>query len=91
MYQGIPNFVDIKKHETMLFYVLVVLGLVFVSFLMLGFNIFFRRKSFPETEIGHNREMQKLGLTCPKCEETAMHRKRKSQFNLNPAKLRMAR
>ncbi len=46
------------------------IGLVGVAFLALGINIFFRREGkFPETEIGHNKHMRELGITCTKCDE----------------------
>lgn len=28
------------------------------------FNIIFRKKDFPQTEVGHNDEMKKLGIRC---------------------------
>jgi hypothetical protein len=73
----------------MLTYLIIVLAIVVISFVFLGFNIFFRRKSFPETEIGRNKEMQKLGLTCPKCDEIRDHRKKKTIPRIDPGKLRI--
>ncbi|MBN1414891.1 MAG: hypothetical protein JW973_07310 [Bacteroidales bacterium] len=75
----------------MLEYLVIVLLIVIASFIFLGFNIFFRRKSFPETEVGHNREMRKLGLSCPKCDEIRIHRKPKSFPKINPDKLKIIR
>lgn len=46
--------------------VAVLIGLAFVG---LGFNIFFRRLAFPESEIGKNKQMKSLGLSCVKCDE----------------------
>ena len=44
--------------------------LVTLAFIALGIRIFFiKGGKFPETEVGRNREMRKLGLTCAKCEE----------------------
>ncbi len=44
--------------------------LVTLAFLGLGLNIFFtRNRTFPETEVGHNRHMKALGIHCTKCEE----------------------
>lgn len=48
---------------------IVVLILVTSAFLLLGMNVFFFRRKFPETEVGKNKDMHKLGLVCPKCEE----------------------
>lgn len=32
----------------------------------LGFNIIFRKKGFPDYDVGSNEEMQKLGIRCYK-------------------------
>jgi hypothetical protein len=46
------------------------------AFLALGIKIFFVKKGkFPETSVGHNKEMRKLGLTCPRQEEIICRRK----------------
>ena len=45
-----------------------------IAFIALGFNIFFRKKKFPQTEIGRNKEMRKLGITCAKSEEIKCRR-----------------
>jgi len=73
----------------MLPYLIIVLAIVVISFIFLGFNIFFRKRSFPETEIGRNREMRKLGLTCPKCDEIRDNRKKKTSSRIDPEKLRI--
>ena len=45
-------------------------GLIGIAFLGLGISIFFRRGGkFPETEIGKNKHMRELGITCTKCDE----------------------
>ncbi len=45
----------------------VVLGLCFLG---LGIKIFFSKEGrFPETEIGHNKEMRKRGIMCTRQEE----------------------
>ncbi len=37
--------------------------------LFLGTQILLKKKgSFPETHVGENKEMQKIGITCAKCE-----------------------
>ncbi|HUX54465.1 MAG TPA: hypothetical protein VMV56_08640 [Williamwhitmania sp.] len=53
----------------------VLLALMFIG---LGFNIFFRKKKFPETEVGHNKEMRKLGIKCARTEEILLFRKNKN-------------
>ena len=45
-----------------------------ISFLAIGFNIFFRKKKFPVTSVGGNKEMRKLGLSCAKHEELKCRR-----------------
>lgn len=48
---------------------LLVLSLIAISFMAIGFNIFFRKKKFPNTSVGGNKDMRKLGLSCAKHEE----------------------
>jgi len=64
--------------------------IVFVSILMLGFNIFFMKRKFPETSVGHNRNMRNLGLYCVKCEEQKKFRQEKTRFTLDAKKIRIA-
>lgn len=50
--------------------------LVGIAFIALGVGIFFLpKKSFPETEIGHNKEMKRLGIECAKCSEWRKYKK----------------
>ena len=58
------------------------------SFLFLGFNIFFRKKKFPATSVGKNKEMAKRGIYCVKCEENKNFRKRK-KIIIKPSKLKV--
>ena len=41
----------------------------------LGFNIFFRKKPFPDGEISTNKDMRRLGIKCAKQEEMEMLQK----------------
>lgn len=68
---------------------LLVVALVGIAFLGLGINIFFRRLSFPETEVGKNKHMKSLGLTCARCDEMKKFREQKkfSNITLDLAKL----
>lgn len=59
----------------MLSVLVIVLVVVALSVLMLGVNIFLFRRSFPETEVGKNKHMIRLGLRCPQCEERMRYRK----------------
>jgi hypothetical protein len=44
--------------------------LLSLAFVGLAFNILFRKnKKFPKYQVGHNKEMQKLGITCVKHDE----------------------
>ena len=43
----------------------------------LGFNIFFRKGGhFPETDISKNKDMRRLGITCPREDELRERRSR---------------
>ncbi len=44
------------------------LTLVLVGFVVIGlaFNLIFRKKDFPDTHVGHNKEMKKRGIVCAK-------------------------
>jgi hypothetical protein len=59
----------------MLQLLLIVSALVGLSILMLGINIFVFGRNFPETEVGKNKNMIRLGLRCPQCEERIRYRK----------------
>lgn len=50
----------------------ILLGIAFIG---LTFRILFVKDGrFPETSIGKNREMQKLGITCAKHDEMNCHK-----------------
>ncbi len=63
---------------------------VMVSFLLIGFNIIFLKRKFPETSVGHNKNMRKLGITCVKCEELARIKTQKNKLKINPKELKIA-
>jgi multisubunit Na+/H+ antiporter MnhC subunit len=43
--------------------------LIGLSMLLLGTQILLKKKGkFPETHVGHNKDMRKLGISCAKCE-----------------------
>jgi hypothetical protein len=53
------------------------ISIVFVAlaFAGLGLNILFRKNGkFPDTEVGHNKNMRNLGITCSKADEIKMLR-----------------
>ena len=39
------------------------LAIVGIALIGLCFNLIFRKKPFPETHVGHNKEMKKRGIT----------------------------
>lgn len=56
------------------------LTMVFVAlaFAGLGVNILFRKNGkFPQTEVGHNKNMKNLGITCAKHDELKIFKKQK--------------
>jgi len=68
--------------------IIISIAIVTVSFMLLGINILFLKKKFPETEVGKNKNMMKIGLSCPKCEERRMYRKSKTSISLNNVMLK---
>ena len=59
----------------MLQLIIIASAIVGISLILLGINIFVFGKKFPETEVGKNKNMIRLGLMCPHCEERARYRK----------------
>jgi len=49
--------------------------IVALALALLGINIYVFGRKFPETEVGKNRNMMRLGLSCPSCDERARYRK----------------
>jgi hypothetical protein len=70
----------------MLQLIIIVSALVAISVLLLGINIFVFGRKFPETEVGKNKHMIKLGLRCPHCEERIRYR-RLVPVRINPKNL----
>lgn len=73
--------------------VLIAIVLVGISFLILGVRIFFvKGGNFPETEVGTNRNMRHLGITCVKCDENKRYReavRKRAAKNINPLYLKV--
>lgn len=66
--------------------------LISLAFIALGVSIFFRKGGkFPETEIGHNKHMKKMGITCVKCEETKKTKKKLiiERLKITPSELKL--
>jgi len=66
--------------------------LIGIAFIGLGIRIFFHRdKKFPETEIGSNRNMRRLGISCAAGEERRLWRGKQKKNNtlIDPKKLKI--
>ena len=52
---------------------ILIAAIIFVGLavLIMCFNIIFRNKPFPDSEIGHSKELRKRGIVCAKEEEMA--------------------
>jgi hypothetical protein len=72
----------------MLHLIVIASVIVALCLVLLGVNIFIFRRDFPQTEVGKNRNMIRLGIRCPHCEERIQYRKFKpvkiKQGNLVP-------
>ncbi len=57
----------------------ILLTIIILSIALVGmaFNLIFRKKRFPETHVGHNREMHKRGIVCAK----TMHKMEQKKAN----------
>jgi hypothetical protein len=72
--------------------ILISISFVAIAFLLLGLNIFFRKDGkFPETEVGRNKQMRNLGITCPKCDEIQAWRevKKRGKLKIKPSELKI--
>jgi len=69
------TFGAFKKGISMLIKLFLITSvIVAVSFLAMGISVFFKKNGkFPTFEIGKNREMKKLGITCAKHDELRCH------------------
>jgi hypothetical protein len=70
----------------MLQFFIIISILTGLALLLLGINTFVFGRGFPETELGKNRNMIRLGLRCPQCEERIRYRKPKLK-RINTKKL----
>lgn len=67
--------------------ILLAFGLVAAAFLLLGFNIFFRKKEFPDTHVGHNKEMKKRKIVCAKTMDRVERKKVKEGLKFEGLRL----
>lgn len=61
--------------------------LVGISVLLLGLNIFFRKKPFPETHISHNKELSKLNIVCAKTMDRMEQKKVREELKFKNLKI----
>ncbi|MBN2610631.1 MAG: hypothetical protein JXB00_03665 [Bacteroidales bacterium] len=66
------------------------LVLVSIAFILIGFNIFFLKKKFPETSVGHNKNMKAKGIKCARCEELSNHKNNRKKTEINYKEMKMA-
>lgn len=67
--------------------VLLSIVLLGIGFLGMAFNIVFRKKKFPDTHVGHNKEMKKRGIVCAKTMDRAERKKLKDGLRFNDIQL----
>ncbi len=65
----------------MLATLILTLAIVGLAVIGLCFNILFRKKSFPETHVGHNKEMKKRGIMCVKSMDALEQKKAWAEKN----------
>lgn len=53
---------------------LLVLVILSIAILAMGINVFFRKKKFPTSSVGGNKDMRKMGLKCARHEEIKCRR-----------------
>lgn len=63
--------------------------IVGIAFLGLCFNLVFRKKPFPETHVGHNKEMKKRGIMCVKAMDALEQKKAWAKENSKYANLKI--
>jgi hypothetical protein len=70
----------------MLQVIFLTIGLLAIAFIGMGFNIFFRKKRFPETHIGHSKDMRKLGIVCAQTMDKIERKKVKKEIKYKNVK-----
>jgi hypothetical protein len=56
------------------------IALVAIALLGLGVNIFFRKKAFPETSVGHNKALRNQKIYCIKTEQVIIDKKYNQKY-----------
>ncbi|MBI9065898.1 MAG: hypothetical protein JEZ09_01320 [Salinivirgaceae bacterium] len=65
----------------------VILG---IGILGMAFNIVFRKKKFPETHVGQNKEMRKKGIVCAQTMDKMEQAKAKKQARFKNVRIMKA-
>ncbi|MFA7116884.1 MAG: hypothetical protein WC140_06640 [Bacteroidales bacterium] len=53
-----------------------------IGIFLMAFNVIFRHKPFPDSEIGHNKELLKRGITCATDDEIRLWGKKDKYGNI---------
>lgn len=72
--------------------VLLSILMVGFAFLALGVGVFFLpKRKFPETEVGHNKKMRELQISCAKCDERRRWNeiKKRKAAQIKPSELKI--
>lgn len=67
-----------------MFFKILILSLILLCIAMLGMalNILVKKKGrFPAYQVGHNRDMRKMGITCVKHDEIRCHNKNTKEID----------
>lgn len=67
--------------------ILLALALLSIGILGMAVNIVFRKKRFPETHVGHNKEMKKRGIVCAKTMDRQEQEKVNNQIRYDKVRL----
>lgn len=67
--------------------ILLAASLIGIAFIGLAFNILFRKKSFPDTHVGHNKEMKKRGIVCAKTMDRMEQKKAKEALQFKKLRI----
>lgn len=67
--------------------ILLTIALLGIAFLGMAFNLIIRKKRFPETHVGHNKEMHKRGIVCAKTWDKLEQKKAKEELRFKNVSL----
>lgn len=67
--------------------ILLSLFILGIGILGMAFNIVFRKKRFPDTHVGHNKEMRKRGIVCAQTMDKIEQKKAKQETQFKKMRL----